>query len=260
MPHELSQSQVFLNGNHMSAQNCVITMLVFLALPGKGALSNQLEFIYLHTISGWECSFFYADAEKIYISSSSCNFCWILLHFAAITSLVFSYFPRKETFLTAEQLGTASQILSAQFSFVSDDEGDVSLAVSLSSTVFPPHYELFLVQDILFVHRPSWNISSSTPLATGTRSTERLRREGARSWRWSTGLLWGRSLWTAVKTKLCVSGKPNTTQICTGLNHVCCCWEVTGSQRRLCGGKCIPGTPRNARAVHCVCHRAPCTP
>lgn len=52
MPHELSQSQVFLNGNHMSAQNCVITMLGFLALPGKGALSNQLQFIYLHTISG----------------------------------------------------------------------------------------------------------------------------------------------------------------------------------------------------------------
>lgn len=140
MPHELSQSQVFLNGNHMSAQNCVITMLVFLALPGKGALSNQLEFIYLHTISGWECSFFYADAEKIYISSSSCNFCWILLHFAAITSLVLSYFPRKETFLTMKQLGTASRILSARFSFVSDDEGDVRAAVSLSSTetVFPP--------------------------------------------------------------------------------------------------------------------------
>lgn len=89
MPHELSQSQVFLNGNHMSAQNCVITMLVFLALPGKGALSNQLEFIYLHTISGWECSFFYADAEKIYISSSSCNFCWILLTFCS--NYIFSF-------------------------------------------------------------------------------------------------------------------------------------------------------------------------
>lgn len=57
----------------MSAQNCVIIMLGFLALPGKGALSNQLKFIYLHTISGSECSFFYADAEKIYISSSCCN-------------------------------------------------------------------------------------------------------------------------------------------------------------------------------------------
>lgn len=37
----------------------------FLALPGEGALSNQLEIIYLHTISGSECSFFYAEAEKI---------------------------------------------------------------------------------------------------------------------------------------------------------------------------------------------------
>ena len=76
MPHELSQSQVLLNGNHMSAQNCVIIMVGFLALPGKGALSNQLKFIYLHTISGSECSFFYADAEKIYISSSRCNCCF----------------------------------------------------------------------------------------------------------------------------------------------------------------------------------------
>lgn len=54
MPHEFRQSQVLLNGYHMSAQNGVITMLGFLALPGKGALSTQLEFIYLHTISGWE--------------------------------------------------------------------------------------------------------------------------------------------------------------------------------------------------------------
>lgn len=67
MPHELSQSQVFLNGNHMSAQNCVIIMLGFLALPGKGALSNQLKFIYLHTISGSECSFFMLMLRK-YIS------------------------------------------------------------------------------------------------------------------------------------------------------------------------------------------------
>lgn len=77
MPHELSQSQVFLNGNHMSAQNYVIIMLGFLALPGKGALSNQLKFIYLHTISGSEhSSFFCADAEKIYISTSCCNCVW----------------------------------------------------------------------------------------------------------------------------------------------------------------------------------------
>lgn len=40
-------------------------MLGFLALPGEGALLNQLEIIYLHTISGSECSFFYAEAEKI---------------------------------------------------------------------------------------------------------------------------------------------------------------------------------------------------
>lgn len=82
----------------MSAQNCVIIMLGFLALPGKGALSNQLKFIYLHTISGSECSFFYADAEKIYISSSCCNcflgffFFWTDLHFLPIIFLVFSSF------------------------------------------------------------------------------------------------------------------------------------------------------------------------
>lgn len=255
MPHELSQSQVFLNGNHMSAQNCVITMLVFLALPGKGALSNQLEFIYLHTISGWECSFFYADAEKIYISSSNCNFCWILLHFAAITSLVFSYFPPKETFLTTKQLGTAPRISSARFSFVSDDEGDVRAAVSLSSTAFPPtstplwafpctrHLVCtsILLQYHLFYASVNWYLQLA--LLKQHRGERR-----SKVWRGSAGLLSGRSLWTAVKRKLCVSGKPNTTQICTGLNHVRCCWEVTGSQRRLCGGKCIPGTPKNSQS------------
>lgn len=71
--NSVNPKSFFLNGNHMSAQNYVIIMLGFLALPGKGALSNQLKFIYLHTISGSECSFFYADAEKIYISSSCCN-------------------------------------------------------------------------------------------------------------------------------------------------------------------------------------------
>lgn len=33
--------------------------------------------------------------------------------------------------------------------------------------------------------------------------------------------------------------------------------EVTGSQRRLCGGKCIPGTHQRCCSV---CHGAPCTP
>lgn len=68
MPHELGQSQVFLNGNHMSAQNHVIIMLGFLALPGKGALSNQLKFIYLHTISGSEHSSFFMLMLRKYIS------------------------------------------------------------------------------------------------------------------------------------------------------------------------------------------------
>lgn len=88
---KLSQSQVFLNGNHMSAQNYVIIMLGFLALPGKGALSNQLKFIYLHTISGSECSFFYADAEKIYISSSCCDCfccCFFLDRFMFLTNYI----------------------------------------------------------------------------------------------------------------------------------------------------------------------------
>lgn len=63
------------------------------------------------------------------------RYCYILQQ---LHSLVFSYFPRKETFLTTKQLGTAPRISSARFSFVSDDEGDVRAAVSLSSTVFPP--------------------------------------------------------------------------------------------------------------------------
>lgn len=93
MPHELGQSQVFLNGNHMSAQNYVIIMLGFLALPGKRALSNQLKFIYLHTISGSEhsCFFMLMLRKYIYISPNCCNCFWCVCVYKFM--FIANYFP-----------------------------------------------------------------------------------------------------------------------------------------------------------------------
>lgn len=193
--------------------------------------------------------------ENIYISSSSCNFCWVLLHFAAITSLVFSYFPRRETFLTTKTAGNSTTNFISPvficFRWWRRCEGSCFPSAPRCFQPLPPHYELFLVQDILFVHPSSWNISSMKgylELGLPEQPWGSQEREGEGSWGWSAGLLWDRCLWTAGKRKLCVSGKPDTTRICTGLNRAAAAAGRSRAGRGGCGGKCIPGTPRKGQS------------
>lgn len=165
-----------------------------------------------------------------------------------------------------KQLGITSWILSARFSFVSDDEGAVRAAVSLSSeSVFPPtstplwafHCTRRLICTFTLplyhpFHTPiKWYLQ---PVLAEQHSVSQKKRR-------SKTLEGDLQCYSNVDPsgKLYDSGKPNTTQLCAGSSAElrCCCWKVISNPKGLWGGKSHSRDTKKRPGPECRCSRSP---